>query len=317
MININQLGLISIITGLICSTSAQAYTINQTPLLSQQQIATQVMAEFVHVPAGSFEMGTDTQKFFDLFADNTPKHQVSLSGFYIQKYLVNGTLFNSYLKIQHQNKKLTQAYQTLTVNDYAANANWQTANNFCHWLGQQTGLPMSLATEAQWEYAARAGGKNINYPTNNGKLELGKNYPTTTTYQQTVNGYKLSLVPVNGLPVNQLGIHQMGGNTLEWVNDWYSKSYYEYSPINNPQGPTQGKEKVIRGLANISVGMFMGYDKTEKQKLEFQYYSGFSVYSRGGYPPSEQIGFRCVINSDKPLAELKAIANRNLSNNTK
>jgi len=119
--------------------------------------------------------------------------------------------------------------------------------------------------------------------------------------------------PVTAFPVNRLGLHQMSGNVNEWVQDWYAPDYYWHSPVNNPQGPAQADEtqtqnygaktKVLRGLGLIGMG------------TDDSLYQDMTVYMRSHDIVSDDnvYGFRCVINSDKPLSELRAQAKRHLS----
>ena len=107
-----------------------------------------------------------------------------------------------------------------------ASDNWQSAHGYCSWLGKQTGLLFSLPTEAQWEYVARDRGQDIAYPTDNGKLEVGKNYPSEDTFNQNLKGTILPVNNVNEIPMNKLGIYEMGGNVLEWMKDWYAHNLH-------------------------------------------------------------------------------------------
>ncbi len=92
-----------------------------------------------------------------------------------------------------------------------------------------------------WEYAARDRGKNILYPTNDGSLKLGKNFPYDEEMQQISSR-------VDAFPPNPLGLYLMSGGATEYVNDWYSDSYYAESANQvDPKGPETGEEKVARG----------------------------------------------------------------------
>lgn len=118
---------------------------------------------------------------------------------------------------------------------------WDETKAYCQWLGELSGYPIDLPTEAQWEYAARDRGKNILYPTNDGSLKLGKNFPYDEEMQQISSR-------VDAFPPNPLGLYLMSGGATEYVNDWYSDSYYAESANQvDPKGPETGKEKVARG----------------------------------------------------------------------
>ena len=103
---------------------------------------------------------------------------------------------------------------------------------------------VSLPSEAEWEYAARAG-QQLEYPTNDGTLSYSQaNYgtgfggPSGQTY----------LTPVGTLfPPNPYGLYNMTGNVSEWCLDWYDEDYYKHSPTRNPTGPNSGKYRVLRG----------------------------------------------------------------------
>ena len=300
-----------VILGVSGALNAYAYAklITQTPLLSKKALIQEVITNMVFVKGGSYLMGTDNKKYFDLTGDNTHPHKVILSDFYFQKYLVSGTQYNSYLKITKQTKKLKKNFYLFLVNNMPANDNWRAALTYCKWLGKQTGLPFDLPTEAQWEYVARDRGKNIAYPTNNGQFDVGKNYPGRNFFDKLVNGKAFPINNVNEIPVNKLGIHQMGGNVSEWMKDWYDHDYYWRSPVKNPQGPKtypgtlkQNQEmygapmKVTRGT---NQGMW--FDDSPAQEA--------STYARDSAPINDSnIGFRCVINSSIPRAKLIKIS---------
>ena len=158
-------------------------------------------------------------------------------------------------------------------------------------MAQQTGLPYSLPTEAQWEYAARnRGNPHWFFPTNNGKQELGMNFPNIaqlTSQPGNVIGAP-SAMPIGSIPCTPMGICGMAGQVDEWVNDWNQRDYGS-APVTDPQGPATGTQKVVRGG-----GGSPSYENT---------------IGRAGQPPSTPMaGFRCVINSSVPSDQLKAFA---------
>lgn len=132
---------------------------------------------------------------------------------------------------------------------------WQEAKDYCLWLGELTGYPIDLPTEAQWEYAARDRGKYIYYPTNNSYLQPeGGHYLVGDTYvNYTKDEWNYGeLGDIKRYPPNPLGLYDMAGNAREWMNDWYATDYYQHSPEYDPQGPVTGTEKVMRSVIGSS-----------------------------------------------------------------
>ncbi|HBA26440.1 MAG TPA: hypothetical protein DCY98_03455, partial [Nitrospinae bacterium] len=94
-----------------------------------------------------------------------------------------------------------------------------------------------LPTEAEWEYAARSGGKSEKY-------SGGNNIDSVAWYSGN-SGSKTH--PVGQKEANGLGLYDMTGNVWEWTNDWYADDYYRKSPKNNPEGASSGQHRVLRG----------------------------------------------------------------------
>ncbi|MBD8513657.1 SUMF1/EgtB/PvdO family nonheme iron enzyme [Photobacterium sp. WH24] len=148
-------------------------------------------------------------------------------------------------------KKLIKYHTKHTV--ATGTKSWQEAKDYCLWLGEISALPIDLPTEAQWEFAARSRGQHKYYATNNGYLLLSESIyfdPELNKYIEVSDSeINSSTAPEKNLgdfPPNPLGIYGMSNNRPEWVNDWYDKDYYLQSPVNNPQGPDSGEDKVMR-----------------------------------------------------------------------
>jgi formylglycine-generating enzyme required for sulfatase activity len=115
------------------------------------------------------------------------------------------------------------------------NVTWEDVRDFCAWAGGR------LPTEAEWEYAARAGSETV-YPwgdafdTNraNGLGQAGAD-----RWRETA--------PVRSFPPNANGLFDVVGNVWEWVNDWYWDATYAELPGEDPAGPAEGTERVLRG----------------------------------------------------------------------
>jgi formylglycine-generating enzyme required for sulfatase activity len=104
-----------------------------------------------------------------------------------------------------------------------------------------------LPTEAEWEYACRAGSTT---PFHVGKTISSDvaNYDATFPYDKGMSGnYRRETTPVGSFGSNDWGLFDMHGNVWEWCSDWYAEDYYEESPESDPQGPEKGERHVLRG----------------------------------------------------------------------
>ncbi|WP_227523165.1 MULTISPECIES: formylglycine-generating enzyme family protein [Psychrobacter] len=210
------------------------------------------------IEGGSYEMGDFGSKVtindggpIRSESDNKPLHKVTLDSFSMNAYKATYGDFDIYSMATGQEKVGMQKYNIkVRLDNAAAGINWQTAQNYCQWLGQQLDVPMNLSTEAQWEYAARNRGKYVLFPTDNGWINGGRNIATFDEMSELSSKYRTSLaITTVGLyPPNPLGLYDMTNQNLEWMTDWYSEDYYANSPEHNPQGPKTGTEKVVRSV---------------------------------------------------------------------
>lgn len=148
------------------------------------------------------------------------------------------------------------------------NVNWQDTQAFCEWLSKKEGRTYRLPTEAEWEYACRAGTttrftfgdapEDLKAIANLGDQSLAKRWDTSTVKQYGVDPKIINFqlwddghaftAPVGSFKPNALGLYDMLGNVGEFCSDWYQSDYYRESPESNPQGPRQQKEAhVVRG----------------------------------------------------------------------
>jgi formylglycine-generating enzyme required for sulfatase activity len=196
--------------------------------------------KMIYVEGGSFHMGATPEQMDSASGDEYPVHTVTLDSFYIGECEVT----------QAQWEKImgTSIFrQQLKANCYSGPAgygdeypmhfvNWAEAQDFCRELSRITGKTYMLPTEAQWEYAAR-GGKN-----NERTKYCGNDHLDAVGWNHVRSSY-----PVKQKRPNSLGIYDMSGNVWEWCSDWYSESYYSFSPQRNPSGPGSGIRRMLRG----------------------------------------------------------------------
>jgi formylglycine-generating enzyme len=234
-----------------------------------EQLVIQSKANLVHFKAGTFQMGdwgaevNESGLPFDGNYDSKPLHKVSLSAFSMAKYPVTYAQFDVFTAA----KRLPRINQKTSLKKIRKPNNpvgvtWQGAKDYCQWLATVSRLPFDLPTEAQWEYAARSGGKRNLYPTDNGLNEPGKNMPSYD--QREAAG---GLMPVGSFPPNSAGIYDMSAGFDEWVNDWYDDKYYQTSPHNNPKGPSVGTKRVRRGYAGqLSENVVARYSQIDTEQ---------------------------------------------------
>ena len=134
------------------------------------------------------------------------------------------------------------------------NVTWNDATAFCGWLSQQDGKKYRLPTEAEWEYACRAGtttrfyaGDDPSVLTTIANVDGRNVYRRNDTYLPREG--KDFVDPVGQFRPNNFGLYDMIGNAEEWCQDWYAADWYSHSSQSDPAGPFAGERRVIRGGA--------------------------------------------------------------------
>lgn len=267
------------------------------------KLLTRVKQSLRVLKGGTFDMGdwgTESGRPYDSDAWSRPLHKVTLDGFQMMAYKVTYEDFDVFTDATG-NERVNM--DELSVINRApkrpVGVSWYGAKAYCQWLANMTGLPFDLPTEAQWEYAARSGGKRTLFATDNGKIERGRNFP-----EEWKHGEKEPALPeVGRFPPNPAGLYGMSEDAAEWVNDWFAEDYYKTSPEINPIGPKTGTAKVMRGSvggsAEIAAMVFMR-KKTMPRRVQATYPNGISgdevMVPLPGYSSFEIDTFRCAVN---------------------
>jgi sulfatase modifying factor 1 len=119
---------------------------------------------------------------------------------------------------------------------------WEDAAAFCKWLAESTDRPIRLPSEAEWEKAARGGLERCRYPWGNELDPLRANFLTDPSLKMSHG-----TTPARAFSPNGYGLYDMTGNVWEWVADWYAVDAYRTAGDRNPQGPPDGRLRVLRG----------------------------------------------------------------------
>ncbi len=282
----------------------------------------------VRVPQGSFVMGYPGE-----YEDELPKHEVQLDAFYLDRSEVTNAEFQAFVDAtghvtEAEKKGYAWVFQSGVRefqridgaswrhpqgpdSDLSGKEShpvvcvaWMDAEAYAAWAGKR------LPTEAEWEYAARAG-KAMHFSADPG-LHAGEHEAhghlahATASHAEGLDNKNIAFIkanvwqgefpnenseqdgfyytaPVASFQANDFGLHDMVGNVWEWCQDWYGADYYSRSPGENPQGPDTGDKRVARGGSWFCSTSYCG---------------AYNTHFRGASPPEEafaNVGFRCAM----------------------
>ncbi|MHC4268269.1 MAG: formylglycine-generating enzyme family protein [Planctomycetota bacterium] len=218
------------ITLVVDAGNRQKEKIRRTSELKHQQSDTETEDGMVLIKGGCFDMG-------DIFGtgadDEKPVHTVCVGDFYLGKTEVTQKQWEDVVGDNPSKFK--------SSNRPVERISWHNVQDFIEKLNEKTGMHYRLPTEAEWEYAARSGGLKEKWSGTNSESEIGEyawyNYNSANDGTHDVAGKK----------PNGLGLYDIMGNVWEWCSDWYDKHYYENSPAKDPEGPSEGSHRVLRG----------------------------------------------------------------------
>lgn len=238
---------------------------------------------FSFIKGGTFEMGDVMEdKEYD---NEKPVHTVTVSDFYMGKYAVTFDEYDAFCNATKSSKPSDEKWGR--ARRPVINVDWYDAVEYCNWRSEQEGWERvydiekrlidpynqnkatedakrwyvqvnwnakgyRLPTEAEWEYAAREGGRKVRF--GNGKdiaspLEINFYAKEDRKKPYSIAGeYRGKTLPVDSFQPNSLDLYDMSGNVWEWCGDWYGETYYaESGNSNNPTGPSAGTYRVVRG----------------------------------------------------------------------
>lgn len=184
----------------------------------------------VFVKGGCFDMG---DMFGDGGIDEKPVHQVCLDDFYMGEFVVTQ---EEWEKVMGNNPSKFKKGGNYPVE----NVSWDDAQEFTRRFSRMTGLKWRLPTEAEWEYAARSGGRKLKFAGTSDERNLDD-------YAWYEGNSDDRTHPVGAKKPNKLGLYDMSGNVWEWVQDRYDRDYYRQSAHKNPKGDPFGLNRILKG----------------------------------------------------------------------
>ncbi|MBI4843169.1 MAG: formylglycine-generating enzyme family protein [Nitrospirae bacterium] len=244
----------------LCGKHGKPLISEKKPEEERDKLAGEI--EMVFVKGGCYQMG-DTFKEGD--ADEKPVHEVCVDDFYIGKYEVSQ---GQWREVMGNNPSY---FSSCGENCPVEQVSWNDVQKFIRKLNERLDSAGSqrqtyrLPTEAEWEYAAKSGGKNEKY--------AGGNDIGNVAWYYVNSGGRTH--PVGQKSPNGLGVYDMSGNVWEWVGDWYGEHYYQRSPRDNPHGLDEGRVRLLRG------GSWVNYPWAVRASLRFRHYPEFRFNNNG------------------------------------
>ena len=186
-----------------------------------------VELKMVFIPPGAFRMGSNSSQ---ALADEKPVHIVSLTqGFWMGIYPVTQAQWQAVMETKPSHFKGRKRP--------VEQVSWKDAREFCKKASPLAGQTLQLPSEAQWEYACRAGSTTEYCNGDNALQQVG--WYSKNSNEETH--------PVGELAANAWGLHDCHGNVWEWCKDWYDEKAYTHCDCTDPTGPRAGHTRVFRG----------------------------------------------------------------------
>lgn len=253
------------------NTVSPAAVVPATPAAPASENQSPWTKNMVKIEGDTFSMGAKEETKNASYYEK-PLHTVKVNSFYMGKYEVTVAEFEQFVKASnYKTAAESDTLQMVLLNgktEARKGMNWRyneigekiadadkakmpvtrisyvDAVAYCDWLSKQSGKTFRMPTEAEWEFAAKGGKGSPNY-----EYACGSSPDACVVFR---NNSKDRIQPVGSRQPGSLGIYDLNGNVFEWCSDWYSPDYYKTSPSDNPQGPAEARQRVIRGGEIIS-----------------------------------------------------------------
>jgi len=222
------------------------------------------------------------------YAAAMPVHKVCVDDFYIGRYPVTQAQWQA---VMGNNPAV---HKECGGNCPVEGVSWMDTQTFIKSLNSLTNKTYRLPTEAEWEYAARSGGKNERWPGTNDEEKL-----YDYAWVQENSDHQVHSIGTR-LP-NGLGLYDMTGNVSQWCQDWYSENYYKISPEKNPEGPKPDTIPLSKLEKSLRGGNFLFGAETAPT---------FNRGSGDAFVRSEIVGLRLVLpvsRDEKPASLVKRL----------
>ncbi len=263
-----------------CRTAGNSKEASDAEMELAKEVTTRTGIEMVFIPTGEFIMGDadaedDDEKF---------THRVTVNAFYMDKYEVTQ---EAYQRLVGKNPS-----QSKGPGKPVEQVNWLGAIRYCNLRSLREGLEpcydlatlscdfgangYRLPTEAEWEYACRAG--------TNTTWCFGAAEEKLKDHAWFRNSSAGTTHPVGQKKPNAWGLYDLHGNVWEWCHDFYAEGYYQQSPSKNPRGPDVGEERVLRG------GCWKSPAQMCRSSFRYSEAPGFAGVCFG----ADLYGFRCI-----------------------
>ena len=213
----------------------------------------EVRMKLVLIPAGEFMMGAEApavevaEKFKRYSSQESyylaehPRHKVAISKpFYMGRLEVTRPQWTAVMGTTPWKGRKCDRPE---AGDVANHVSWELADKFCKALAKKTGRKVSLPTEAQWEYACRAGTESaFSFGDDDSRMGLYAWYAANTLVADDPHPHT-----AGRKPPNRWGLYDMHGNASEWCRDWYDAKFYEKAPAIDPENTDKAQQRVLRG----------------------------------------------------------------------